>query len=163
MAEVSDDKLTKEAGAPPTITLVENEDIVAGLAERRRPGQTVVAFAAETARGDELLERGRRKRRRKGVDLLAVNEVGWDKGFETDDNRLTILGPTDEMVTPSVATITTRRTRSSRRPPGRSVKSPTRCWTPCSIRAASPSRTRHGCPRTLAPSGEVDIIRYRTA
>ena len=98
VAEVSDDKLTKEAGAPPTITLVENEDIVAGLAERRRPGQTVVAFAAETARGDELLERGRRKRRRKGVDLLAVNEVGWDKGFETADNRLTILGPTDEIV-----------------------------------------------------------------
>ncbi len=98
VAEVSDGKLTKEAGAPPTITLVENEDIVAGLAERRRPGQTIVAFAAETARGDELLARGRRKRRRKGVDLLAVNEVGWEKGFETADNRLTILGPTDEIV-----------------------------------------------------------------
>ena len=98
VAEVSEGKLTKEAGGPPTITLVENEDIVAGLAERRRPGQTIVAFAAETARGDELLERGRRKRRRKGVDLLAVNEVGWKKGFEVADNRLTILGPTDEIV-----------------------------------------------------------------
>ncbi|HSN43231.1 MAG TPA: bifunctional phosphopantothenoylcysteine decarboxylase/phosphopantothenate--cysteine ligase CoaBC, partial [Propionibacteriaceae bacterium] len=98
VAEVSASKLTKETGAPPTITLVENEDIVAGLAERRRPGQTIVAFAAETATGDELLERGRRKRRRKGVDLLAVNEVGWQKGFEAADNRLTILGPTDEVV-----------------------------------------------------------------
>lgn len=98
VAEVSAGKLTKEAGAPPTITLVENEDIVAGLADRRRPGQTIVAFAAETARGDELLERGRRKRRRKGVDLLAVNEVGWQTGFEAADNQLTILGTTDEIV-----------------------------------------------------------------
>lgn len=104
VAEMSQDKLTKEDGTPPTLTLVENEDIVAGLAERRRPGQTIVAFAAETATGDELLERGRRKRRRKGVDLLAVNEVGWDKGFETPDNRLTILDATDEVVAQSAGT-----------------------------------------------------------
>ncbi|HNV09838.1 MAG TPA: bifunctional phosphopantothenoylcysteine decarboxylase/phosphopantothenate--cysteine ligase CoaBC [Propionibacteriaceae bacterium] len=98
VAEISDGKLTKESGAPPTLTLVENEDIVAGLASRRRPGQTIVAFAAETARGDELLERGRRKRSRKGVDLLAVNEVGWEEGFEAPDNRLTILGGMNEIV-----------------------------------------------------------------
>lgn len=104
VAEMSQDKLTKEDGTPPTLTLVENEDIVAGLAERRRPGQTIVAFAAETATGDELIERGRRKRRRKGVDLLAVNEVGWDKGFETLDNRLTILDATDEIVAQSAGT-----------------------------------------------------------
>lgn len=104
VAEMSQDKLTKEDGTPPTLTLVENEDIVAGLAERRRHGQTIVAFAAETATGDELLERGRRKRRRKGVDLLAVNEVGWDKGFETPDNRLTILDATDEVVAQSAGT-----------------------------------------------------------
>ncbi|MBO1030860.1 bifunctional phosphopantothenoylcysteine decarboxylase/phosphopantothenate--cysteine ligase CoaBC [Tessaracoccus sp. SD287] len=104
VAEMSQDKLTKEDGTPPTLTLVENEDIVAGLAVRRRPGQTIVAFAAETATGDELLERGRRKRRRKGVDLLAVNEVGWDKGFETPDNRLTILDATDEVVAQSAGT-----------------------------------------------------------
>lgn len=97
VAEASEGKLTKESGTP-TITLVENEDIVAGLAERRRPGQTIVAFAAETAAGEELLERGRRKRRRKGVDLLAVNEVGWTTGFETADNRLVILGPDDDIV-----------------------------------------------------------------
>ena len=98
VAKISEAKMTKETGAPPTITLVENEDVVAGLAERRRPGQTIVAFAAETATGEEMLERGRRKRRAKDVDLLAVNEVGWDKGFETPDNKLTILGASDEVV-----------------------------------------------------------------
>ncbi|HRA03776.1 MAG TPA: bifunctional phosphopantothenoylcysteine decarboxylase/phosphopantothenate--cysteine ligase CoaBC [Arachnia sp.] len=98
VADVADGKLTKEAGAPPVLTLVENEDIVAGLAARRRPGQVVVAFAAETATGGELLRRAVRKRRSKDVDLIAVNEVGWDKGFESAENRLLIIGPDDEVV-----------------------------------------------------------------
>ncbi|MHA6512346.1 bifunctional phosphopantothenoylcysteine decarboxylase/phosphopantothenate--cysteine ligase CoaBC [Tessaracoccus sp. Z1128] len=98
VAEVSEGKLTKEAGSAPVLTLVENEDIVAGLAARRRPGQVVVAFAAETATGGELLARAVRKRRRKDVDLLAVNEVGWEKGFEAADNRLIILDSDDRVV-----------------------------------------------------------------
>jgi phosphopantothenoylcysteine decarboxylase/phosphopantothenate--cysteine ligase len=69
-----------------------------GLCENRRAGQTIVGFAAETGSGDELLARGRRKRRRKGVDLLAVNEVGWTKGFEAADNHLLVLDATDEVV-----------------------------------------------------------------
>lgn len=92
---VSERKLTKEDGEPPVLRLVENEDIVAGLAARRRPGQVVVAFAAETAVGEELLARASRKRRRKGVDLIVVNEVGWGKGFEVAENRLLILGADD--------------------------------------------------------------------
>lgn len=98
VADVSQGKLTKEDGGIPTLSLVENADILKGLAAHRREGQTVVGFAAETGTGDELLERGRRKRRRKGVDLLAVNEVGWTKGFEAADNRLLVLDATDEVV-----------------------------------------------------------------
>ncbi|MBB1508787.1 bifunctional phosphopantothenoylcysteine decarboxylase/phosphopantothenate--cysteine ligase CoaBC [Tessaracoccus sp. Y36] len=96
VAEVSEGKLTKEVGGVPSLTLVENEDIVAGLAAGRRDGQTIVAFAAET--GDDYLERGRRKRQKKGVDLLAVNQVGWDKGFETSHNTLYVLDARDEVV-----------------------------------------------------------------
>ncbi len=96
--EVADGKLTKESGGIPTLELTENEDILAGLAADRRPGQVIVGFAAETARGAELLERAVRKRRRKGVDLLAVNEVGWEKGFETGDNRIFVLDAHDEVV-----------------------------------------------------------------
>lgn len=95
---VAERKLTKEDGQPPVLTLIENEDIVAGLAARRRPGQVVVAFAAETATGDELMARASRKRRRKGVDLIAVNEVGWDTGFEVNENRLVVLGADDAVV-----------------------------------------------------------------
>ncbi|MCC4908293.1 bifunctional phosphopantothenoylcysteine decarboxylase/phosphopantothenate--cysteine ligase CoaBC [Microbacterium sp. cx-59] len=92
VAAVSERKLTKESGdGTRTLELVENPDIVAGLVAERRPGQTIVGFAAETATGDELLARAARKRERKGVDLLAVNEVGWDRGFETTDNTLLLL------------------------------------------------------------------------
>ena len=98
VAEVSQGKLTKEDGGIPSLSLVENADILKGLVERRREGQTIVGFAAETGTGEELLERGRRKLRRKGADLLAVNEVGWTKGFEAADNHLIVLDRTDEVV-----------------------------------------------------------------
>ena len=98
VADVADGKLTKEDGGIASLELVENRDILAGLTAARRPGQVVVGFAAETASGAELVERGRRKRRRKGADLLAVNEVGWDKGFEAKDNHLVVIGINDEVV-----------------------------------------------------------------
>ena len=92
-AEVAEGKLTKESGVLESIDLVQNEDIVASLAARRHPGQVVVAFAAETPQdADEMLARARRKRERKGVDLLVVNEVGWDRGFETAENTVQVIG-----------------------------------------------------------------------
>ncbi|GLJ79875.1 bifunctional phosphopantothenoylcysteine decarboxylase/phosphopantothenate--cysteine ligase CoaBC [Microbacterium imperiale] len=90
-ASVSERKLRKEDGPLESIALVPNDDILAGLAAARRPGQTVVGFAAETA-DDDLLERARRKRERKGVDLLVVNEVGWDTGFGAGGNTVAVIG-----------------------------------------------------------------------
>ncbi|WP_159501316.1 bifunctional phosphopantothenoylcysteine decarboxylase/phosphopantothenate--cysteine ligase CoaBC [Microbacterium sp. 18062] len=98
---VADRKLSKDGSdGTLTLTLVENPDILAGLAAERRPGQTIVGFAAETATGDELLERGHRKRARKGVDLLAVNEVGWQHGFEVEENSLLLLAADDDAPAP---------------------------------------------------------------
>ena len=101
VAEVSDAKLAKEAAAGPGITLhlIENDDILAGLVRARRDGQTVVGFAAETpGDGETLLDRGRRKAARKGADLLAVNHVGWSRGFESDDNEVVLLDAGGEVV-----------------------------------------------------------------
>lgn len=98
-AEVSEGKITKEAGGGTlSVRLVENPDVVAELAAARRPGQTIVAFAAET-HGDpaERLERARRKRERKQVDLLVLNEVGWRRGFESDENAVTIIGASGDV------------------------------------------------------------------
>ena len=101
VAEVSPLKRSKESAPADGITLdlIENDDILAGLVRRRRPGQTVVGFAAETpGEGETLLERGRRKAARKGTDLLVVNEVGWAKGFESGDNAVTIVGGDGEVL-----------------------------------------------------------------
>ncbi|MBB3158912.1 phosphopantothenoylcysteine decarboxylase/phosphopantothenate--cysteine ligase [Microbacterium proteolyticum] len=100
VASIAEGKLRKQdfPGAL-TLELVENRDIVAGLVGRRRPGQTIVAFAAETVSGeDELRERARAKVIRKGVDLLAANAVGWTQGFEVVDNSLTIVDREGEVV-----------------------------------------------------------------
>ena len=98
VANVAERKRAKEDG-PLTLELVENEDILAGLVAARRPGQTIVGFAAEMPTDTEsVIERGIRKRRRKGVELLAVNEVGWQTGFERTDNCVTLIGADDAVV-----------------------------------------------------------------
>ncbi|MGO1746256.1 MAG: bifunctional phosphopantothenoylcysteine decarboxylase/phosphopantothenate--cysteine ligase CoaBC [Microbacterium gubbeenense] len=99
LAEVAQEKMRKEdASGPLTLELVETADILAGLSASKREGQTIVGFAAETPGEMTLAERAIRKRRRKGCDLLAANEVGWDRGFERDDNRLLIVNNRDEIV-----------------------------------------------------------------
>ena len=81
-------KLSKEGGIP-EVVLEPTPDILAGLAARRRPGQVLVGFAAET---HDALERGRRKLERKGVDLLVVNDVSAPGvGFDYDTNAVVIL------------------------------------------------------------------------
>lgn len=76
-----------------TLELVENPDILAGLAAQRlNESQVIVGFAAET--GDEqtsALEYGRRKALKKGADLLAVNTVGATSGFGDVANEIHIL------------------------------------------------------------------------
>ncbi len=82
-------KLSKEDGLP-ELVLEPTPDILAGLAARRTADQVLVGFAAET---NDVVERGKRKLARKGVDLLVVNDVSApDVGFDHDTNAVTILG-----------------------------------------------------------------------
>ena len=78
----------------PTIELVRNPDILAGLVEARGEDASpvIVGFAAETGDAEgTVLDHGRAKLERKGCDLLVVNEVGVDKTFGRDDNTVHIL------------------------------------------------------------------------
>ncbi|WP_406345379.1 bifunctional phosphopantothenoylcysteine decarboxylase/phosphopantothenate--cysteine ligase CoaBC [Streptomyces sp. NBC_00648] len=83
-------KIKKKDGQEPApLALVRNPDILAELsADRARPGQVVVGFAAET---DDVLANGRQKLRRKGCDLLVVNEVGERKTFGSEENEAVVL------------------------------------------------------------------------
>jgi phosphopantothenoylcysteine decarboxylase/phosphopantothenate--cysteine ligase len=93
-------KIKKDGTAPAPIELTENPDILADLAERRAghgpKTQVIVGFAAET---DPDLDSARAKLRRKGCDLLVLNEVGNGLAFGTPDNEAVVLAA-DGSVTP---------------------------------------------------------------
>ncbi|ESP96751.1 bifunctional phosphopantothenoylcysteine decarboxylase/phosphopantothenate synthase [Streptomyces sp. GBA 94-10 4N24] len=79
----------REGREPEPVALVRNPDILAELAaDRARPGQLIVGFAAET---DDVLANGRAKLRRKGCDLLVVNEVGENKTFGAEESEALVL------------------------------------------------------------------------
>ena len=90
-AEVSDQKIKKGSGVP-TITLVRNPDILAAVAEQKQTSgfpRITVGFAAET---QDLLSHAQSKLERKGLDLIAANDVSAaDAGFEVETNRVTLL------------------------------------------------------------------------
>ncbi len=79
----------KKAGGPPEVTLEPTTDILAALGARRRPGQTIVGFAAET---DDVRANAADKLARKGIDLIVANDVAAPGvGFEHDTNAVVIL------------------------------------------------------------------------
>lgn len=94
-AQVAPVKIKKGPDAQadaPTIHLVPNDDVLAGVVRARAHGElpnmrAIVGFAAETgdAHGDVLFH-ARAKLRRKGCDLLVVNAVGEGRAFEVDTN-----------------------------------------------------------------------------
>jgi phosphopantothenoylcysteine decarboxylase/phosphopantothenate--cysteine ligase len=85
--KVSEQKL-KRSG-PITLELAPTEDILAEVVRRRRPGQLIVGFAAET---ENRMENGRAKLLRKGADAIVVNDVtGEGVGFDADLNAATFL------------------------------------------------------------------------
>jgi phosphopantothenoylcysteine decarboxylase / phosphopantothenate---cysteine ligase len=89
-------KIKKGEGEPDTIALTRNPDVLVELCEpsarSRRSPQVLVGFAAETGSPDRsVLDLGRDKLRRKGADLLVVNEVGETRGFEVAENAAVIL------------------------------------------------------------------------
>jgi phosphopantothenoylcysteine decarboxylase / phosphopantothenate---cysteine ligase len=95
-AERQGHKIKKQPdGAAPTVSLVENPDILVDLVARRggRTQPVMVGFAAET--GDStasVLDHARAKLARKGCDWLVVNDVSGGAVFGQDDNQAVILG-----------------------------------------------------------------------
>lgn len=97
---VAEGKLKKDdVGESLHVQLERTPDVLAGLARDRRSGQLVVGFAAETESDDDrLLTIGADKARRKGVDLLVVNRVGWHEGFGSTTNSVVMLNGSGSVV-----------------------------------------------------------------
>ncbi|HET8672335.1 MAG TPA: phosphopantothenoylcysteine decarboxylase, partial [Thermoleophilaceae bacterium] len=65
-------------------------DVLAALAAERRPGQTIVGFAAE--HGEGAAERAREKLERKGLDAIVLNDVSRPGiGFDSEENEVSIV------------------------------------------------------------------------
>jgi len=97
---VMDTKLHKIDGIP-DLVLEATNDILAELGRRRRPGQVLVGFAAET---DDVPARARAKLVAKGVDLMVANNVSTPQvGFDHDTNAVTIFGADGTVTTVSLA------------------------------------------------------------
>jgi phosphopantothenoylcysteine decarboxylase/phosphopantothenate--cysteine ligase len=98
-AEPAADKISKAGRDGLVVELEPTTDILAAVAADRRPGQTVVGFAAEHGAGG--VEGGREKLRRKGLDAVVVNDISRpDIGFDSAENEVTIVTTAGETAVP---------------------------------------------------------------
>ena len=85
---VSDQKIKKN-DEELTLVLEKNPDILKELGEKKRAGQILVGFAAET---QNLLEYAKSKLEKKNLDMIVANDVSRkDAGFNTDTNVVKLL------------------------------------------------------------------------
>lgn len=94
VAQQSDQKIKKQNNQSDhlTIDLIENPDILKGLAENKGE-KVMIGFAAET---EKLLEYAQAKLKKKNADWIIANQVGHNKatGFNADNNQVTLLSAT---------------------------------------------------------------------
>jgi phosphopantothenoylcysteine decarboxylase / phosphopantothenate---cysteine ligase len=104
VANVADAKIKKgKGGGVPTLTLVENPDILAAVAALPKPPYCV-GFAAESER---LLEHARHKLVRKNVPLIVAN-IGAST-FGVDDNAITLVDAAGDHAWPRAAKLALAR------------------------------------------------------
>ena len=94
----SESKIKKRPGVgPPALELVENPDVLAALVSQRassgdRTRPVLVGFAAETGDTEgDAVHHARVKLRRKGCDLLVLNDVSGGAVFGADSTAALIL------------------------------------------------------------------------
>jgi phosphopantothenoylcysteine decarboxylase/phosphopantothenate--cysteine ligase len=81
-------KMKKGADGPPTISLVENPDILATLSRSERRPRLVVGFAAET---NDVEDYATAKLAKKGCDWIVANDVSIAGTMGGDDNAVSIV------------------------------------------------------------------------
>lgn len=85
-------KFKKDGKESFSIQLTRNKDILQSCVLKKRDGQRIIGFAAETARDLEELERlATLKREKKGCDILAANCVNSSQtGFASHTNQVVV-------------------------------------------------------------------------
>src|SRR3546814_7536038 len=83
-AEENGQKIKKKGEAPPPLKLIENPDILAGLARDPQRPRLLIGFAAET---EQVLDHAQAKLARKGCDWIVANDVSGDVMGGRDNTR----------------------------------------------------------------------------
>ncbi|MCL2545053.1 MAG: bifunctional phosphopantothenoylcysteine decarboxylase/phosphopantothenate--cysteine ligase CoaBC [Clostridia bacterium] len=97
---VAPGKLKKQSDDPLTLRLVQNPDVAAAVGQQKKPGQIIVAFAAET---EKLTQNAREKLLRKHADLVVANDVtAPGAGFDVDTNVATLVTARGETALPQM-------------------------------------------------------------
>ncbi len=95
--EIAAEKIKKDKISE-HLELARNPDILFELGQRKKSGQLLVGFAAESS---NLEVEGRKKLEAKNLDLIAVNNINSDDtGFETDNNQVLLLSANDAEMLP---------------------------------------------------------------
>jgi len=90
VANYSDQKIKKEN--LDVVSFSKNPDILKNLSEKKKPGQVIVGFAAETiAELSELQKRGEEKLASKSLDLIYVNNVSDGAVFGSENTQGLII------------------------------------------------------------------------
>lgn len=86
---VADSKIKKQGNEPLVIRLTQTPDVAAAVGKLKKPGQTLVGFAAET---NDVLANAQKKLEKKNLDLIVANDVtAPGAGFDVDTNLVTLI------------------------------------------------------------------------
>ena len=89
VADPRNRKIKKNGGAPPSLSLTENPDILATLSKGKKRPKLVVGFAAET---EDVIANAVAKRKKKGCDWIVANDVSsGTQTFGGDSNTVHVV------------------------------------------------------------------------
>lgn len=88
-AVVADQKIKKQGDGDLVITLEQTQDVAAAVGAKKKPGQTLIGFAAET---HQVLDHAQGKLKKKNLDMIVANDVTAEgAGFDVDTNIVTFV------------------------------------------------------------------------
>lgn len=88
-ALAADQKIKKQGDGGLTLTLRQTPDVAAQVGRMKKPGQTLVGFAAET---NDVLSNAQGKLEKKNLDMIVANDVtAPGAGFDVDTNIVTFV------------------------------------------------------------------------
>jgi len=96
--KVAAEKIKRHGERELNLSLVQNPDIALDVGKEKGKDQLLIGFAAESS---DLLENARKKLSAKNMDYIILNDItaGEGSGFQSDNNRVTLISRSGEDLT----------------------------------------------------------------